>query len=91
LSEIERIEQWHSEEMAKGYSQKDINYTKAGYDEIVSEYGYFYTLFDLAKGDLSKYDDILKRKVVEVYRSQQLKSRINKSEALYHNLKQGKL
>jgi len=91
FAEIERIEQWHSEEMARGYSNKDENYLKAGFDEIVNEFGYFYSIYNLASGDITKYESIFQKKVVEVYRTQQIQSRINKSEALYSRLKQGKL
>ena len=77
--------------MGRGYSNKDENYLKAGFDEIVNEFGYFYSIYNLASGDITKYESIFQKKVVEVYRTQQIQSRINKSEALYSRLKSGKL
>ena len=77
--------------MVQGNSKKDIHYSNAGFDEIVNEFGYFYTVFDLAKGDVTKYKAIYNQTVAEVYRTQQIKGRINKAEALYSRLKQGKL
>jgi len=91
LSEIERIEQWNAEEMAKGYSDKDINYSKAGFDEVANEFGYFYSLHNISKGDATKYKAILSETVGAIYKTTHVSNRNNKCERLYHNLKQGKL
>jgi len=91
FAEIERIEQWHSEAMARGYSNKDENYLKAGFDEIVNEFGYFYTVCVVAKAYGWTFEYIYSETVSAIYRLGQLQSRINKSEALYSRLKQGKL
>ena len=91
MSEVERIEVWHREEMEKGYTSTDVNYIKAGFDEISNDFGYLYSVYNIAKGDPTKYQKLLKCSVVEVYKTTQLSNRVNKSEKLYHNLKQGKL
>ena len=91
LSEIERIEREHSEEMAKGNTETDINYIKAGFDDIANDFGYFYSIYNLSKGDPTKYKELFSCSVAEVYRTSQVSNRVNRSEKLYHNLKQGKL
>jgi len=65
-------------------------YLQAGFDQISSDYGYFYSLYSLSKGDLTKYKEILNETVVNVYRTSQLQSRINESERIYSDLKSRK-
>ena len=77
--------------MEKGYTATDVNYIKAGFDEISQDFGYLYSIYNIAKGDPTKYKGLFGVSVVEVYKTSQISNRVNKSEKLYHNLKQGKL
>ena len=88
FEQINSIEEWNNRETLS--KKPNGEYLQAGFDQISSDYGYFYSLYSLSKGDLTKYKEILNETVVNVYRTSQLQSRINESERIYSDLKSRK-
>ena len=60
FEQIEKVEDWNEKEtISKGLTHTQ---QQAGYGEIVKDYGFFYTLYNLANGDPTKYTQILESK-----------------------------
>ena len=78
------IEQWNAEETAsQGITDEQ---GQAGYGEIISDFGYLYSLYNTTKGNLLDVEKILKKTVGEVYRWEQLQSRINAADKRYSEI-----
>ena len=84
FEEIKRIEDWNREETANGTVNGD--HAQAGYNEIISDFGYMYSLYNLSDGDFTKSKEILRSCVGEVYRWQPLQSRNNAAEKKYQEI-----